>query len=123
MSQQTRTESGNTQSLFVHRPGDVASSSQNLVAIIKLPTQTVLSPFNYDDYGDACANECALELINLFMLTVCTEVDHVNGDDKDVAALLDSLADEVVKAGLSPNKEGAMLVIVPAFLRFELLPR
>lgn len=70
---------------------------------------------------DDIAHECTLELINLFLLTICQHCPSFASKD-EARQTLDWLADELVVAGLCSSTNQALIYIVPAFARFGLLP-
>lgn len=68
--------------------------------------------------------ECALEILSLFMLSLCERMNqpriavmHMNGK----TALLKDLAQEVIDAELAISIIDAMMYVVPAFARLGLM--
>ena len=76
--------------------------------------------------------ECALEILSLFMLSLCMYVESVGGKTEQTESILfgdiisnslfTALAKQVIDAGLVEIDDEAFLCIIPAFARFGLLP-
>ena len=72
--------------------------------------------------------ECALEILSLFMLSICMGIKSVGSRTTKVRkgltnSLFESLAQQVVDAGLVEETGQALIYIIPAFARFGLLPK
>lgn len=60
------------------------------------------------------------------MLSICMSIEKLEGKDEKskterLRILLTALAEEVSKAGLTTDSNDALLYIVPAFAKFDLL--
>lgn len=76
------------------------------------------SPMAQDpDFSTACG----LDMINLFMISVCARIDKIQGGNAAAESLCHDLANDVVAAGLCRTKAEALMCIVPPFLRFGFL--
>lgn len=72
--------------------------------------------------------ECALEILSLFMLSICMCLERIDGEPESVGrklthTIITGLAEQVVRAGLVDNTPRALLYIVPALAKFGLLPQ
>lgn len=66
--------------------------------------------------------ECALELINLYLLSICSRIHQVKGGLKGTVRLVATMSQQVVETGLCTRREDADKCIIPALARFKLLP-
>ena len=73
--------------------------------------------------------ECAREILSLFMLSICMRVAGVRGETHQELDLtmknttFTGLAEKIVQAGLAQSTDYALLYVIPAFAKFGLLPR
>ena len=73
--------------------------------------------------------ECAREILSLFMLSICMSVECVKGkthSDSDgymTNTTFTELAEKISQAGLAGSTKNALLYVIPAFAKFGLLPR
>lgn len=71
--------------------------------------------------------ECALEMLSLFMISVCMYIDKVREQSVMINGMMRNrvfteLAQQVVDAGLLNDTNHALLYIIPAFAKLGLLP-
>ena len=73
--------------------------------------------------------ECALEILSLFMLSICMKVDYVRGETHQgprgemTNTTFTKLAEKIVQAELADSTNDALFYVIPAFAKFGLLPR
>ena len=75
--------------------------------------------------GTSVETECALEILSLFMLSVCKYIEEVRQVRNPVLVsipLLDALAQEIVFARLLEDRREALLYIIRPFAKYGLLP-
>lgn len=71
----------------------------------------------------------ARELFSLFILALAAEVKEVRGittrtpERRWANTFFDALGNEAVKAGLAVDLDDALTLVIPAFARYNLLPR
>ena len=72
--------------------------------------------------------EYALEIFSLFLLSICNCIEKVEGPPVSESlytlrhSLFDTLAQKLVDSGLMLDLSDAMVYIIPAFAKFDLLP-
>ena len=73
--------------------------------------------------------ECALEILSLFMLSICMQVDCVQGKTHQESGgnmtntTFTEIAEKIFQAGLADSTRSALIYVIPAFAKFGLLPR
>ena len=82
-----------------------------------------------DTSPDRLEEECAREILSLFMLSICMQVKCVKGKTrrksggKMTNTIFTGLAKIIVQAGLANSTDQALLYVIPAFAKFKLLPK
>ncbi|KAM7203209.1 hypothetical protein V8F20_004151 [Naviculisporaceae sp. PSN 640] len=73
--------------------------------------------------------QMARELFSLFILALAAEINEVRGVTMETAdrpwanSFFDDLGNEAVRAGLATDLDDALTLLIPAFARYNLLPR
>ena len=73
--------------------------------------------------------ECAREILSLFMLSICGKVESVRGETNSehdgmmTNTTFKGIAEKIVQVGLAKTPNDALLYVIPAFAKFGLLPR
>ena len=68
-------------------------------------------------------DQCVMEIISLLFLSVCMSIASFDASFEQATSWFNELAQELISANLCSERSEAKMCIIPAFMRFKLLPK